>query len=268
MASNTPNIGAPEWDAAQATPWLTNNRAFRIFDAFSAYTIAEDRDLTAPPGACADGARYLLPDAGVLGGAWLGHNSRLAIAKGANAANGWEFAIVEQEGVFVWLRDEGIGLRYDGGWNEVLDTISRLADLSDVSTAGLADGFVLKWDASNGLWYPAPDIQGITTPLEITSTNYDLPNSVAGLYLRFTSDGGKILNVRTQATHALTIGTEFHIRNASLQGNLTITPATGVLINPPVGGSLIIEPSGTVTLKSIHENELDLMGATLVLVSN
>jgi hypothetical protein len=159
VASYTPNVGAPEWDAAQATPWLTTNKALRIFDAFSAYSIIEDRDLTAPPGACADGARYLLPAAGVLGGAWLSHNGQLAIAMGANASNGWLFAVVALEGVFLFVRDENLQIRHDGAaWQPKPDDVAFLNDLVDVDTTGLVDGLVLKWDASNGHWYAAQDM--------------------------------------------------------------------------------------------------------------
>jgi hypothetical protein len=194
VASYTPNVGAPEWDAAQATPWLTTNKALRIFDAFSAYSIIEDRDLTAPPGACADGARYLLPAAGVLGGAWLSHNGQLAIAMGANASNGWLFAVVALEGVFLFVRDENLQIRHDGAaWQPKPDDVAFLNDLVDVDTTGLADGFVLKWDASNGIWYPAPDIDttGITGAQRMSELlDVDLTGLVDGLVLKWDASNG------------------------------------------------------------------------------
>ena len=31
----TPIVGAPDWSAAQATPWVTENKAFRMVEAMA-----------------------------------------------------------------------------------------------------------------------------------------------------------------------------------------------------------------------------------------
>lgn len=309
MPEVTPNVSAPLWDQAQASPWLVHNKGFRIFDAFAAMAIISDRDLDTPPSTPDDGERFLVKATGQ--GAWLGHDGELAIAVGSNASNGWYFANVEVEGMRLMVLDEGIMIQWlNGSWGldagstqrlqDLLDVdttgladgsvmkwdasngvfyfahdltggggssgATRLQDLTDISLTGIADGYTLKYDASNGLFYFAPDIAGIKTPLEITGTSYDLLNSHLDLYLRFTSLAAKTVNVRAQATHALTAGGEWHIRNAGIE-NITLVPATGVSITPPAGGSLIIEPGGTVTLKNIAADVFDLIGQTLVLVS-
>ena len=92
----TPVIGAPEWAAAQASPWTQVNNTFRLLEGFSLRTSVLDRDLTAPPGSCADGARYLVKATAT--GSWAGHDGEVAIAVGANASNGWYFVSVERAG--------------------------------------------------------------------------------------------------------------------------------------------------------------------------
>ncbi len=151
----TPTVGAPEWAAAQETPWITANKARRIFDAFTYRSAVSDRDLLAPPGTCDDGERFLID--GVGSGDWLDHDGEMAIAAGANASNGWIFAVVARDGVTLWVEDEAILIEWIlGAWTPSPDRITYLADLVDVDVAGAADAYVLTYDLSNGLWYAAP----------------------------------------------------------------------------------------------------------------
>lgn len=108
----TPNVQAPEWASAQGSPWTPHNKALRLLDAFAAHSIIEDRNLAAPPGACADGARYLVAAAPT--GLWAGQAGTLAIAVGVNASNGWYFVTVAVEGVELWVRDENIKIIHNG----------------------------------------------------------------------------------------------------------------------------------------------------------
>lgn len=108
----TPIIGAPDWAASQASPWVSENKAKRMIEALARSGIIEDRDLAAPPGACADGACYLI--AGSPTGLWAGHAGELALSIGANAAGGWYFIVVAVEGVELWVRDENIRIRHTG----------------------------------------------------------------------------------------------------------------------------------------------------------
>ncbi|AMK18691.1 DUF2793 domain-containing protein [Sphingobium sp. MI1205] len=111
-----PNTGAPMWAASQASPWDAVNEASFIFDAFASRSIVEDRDLTAPPGSCANGARYLIAAAAT--GLWVGHDGELAIAIGTDASNGWYFANVARHGNQLLVKDEDLLIEYDGAsWN-------------------------------------------------------------------------------------------------------------------------------------------------------
>lgn len=108
----TPKIGAPDWSAAQATPWTTENKAKRMIEALARAGTIEDRDLTAPPGSCADGACYLI--AATATGLWATHDGEMAVAVGANAASGWYFIDVEEEGVQLYVKDENARIEYNG----------------------------------------------------------------------------------------------------------------------------------------------------------
>lgn len=151
----TPTVGAPEWAAAQATPWIPANKARRIFDAFCFRTSVADRDLLAPPGSCADGDRFLINGVGT--GEWDDHDGEMAIAAGVNASNGWIFAVVARNGVTLYVEDEDLLIAWDtSAWVPSGDGVGLLADLADVDVTGAADGYVLTYDLSNGIWYPAP----------------------------------------------------------------------------------------------------------------
>lgn len=112
MSSNTPGVNAPDWDAAQGTPWLTENKAKRMIEALARAGVVEDRDLTAPPGSCGDGACYLVKATAT--GLWAGHAGEMAIAVGTNAASGWYFVPVAKEGTLLWIKDEDVRIRYSG----------------------------------------------------------------------------------------------------------------------------------------------------------
>lgn len=154
MATETPNVAAPMWESAQASPWLTQNLAARIWDALASSVIVEELARNAPPGSCADGAKYIV---GTGSGVWAGHNGQLAVAIGANASNGWQHADVATEGFLLHNKADGLNYRYtSGAWVAFADAVSRLQDLLDVDVGGILDGYVLTWDASNGVFYFAP----------------------------------------------------------------------------------------------------------------
>jgi Protein of unknown function (DUF2793) len=150
----TPITNAPEWEGSQSSPWLPSNKRSRIFDAFCYRTAVADRDLSAPPGTCDDGAKYLVNATGT--GAWVGRDGEIAIAIGENASNGWVFAMAENEGAQIWIEDEETQIEFAGGnWNVSPERIVRFDDLADVVFTGVNDGDTLYWDASNAIWYAA-----------------------------------------------------------------------------------------------------------------
>lgn len=93
-----------------------------------------------------------------------------------------------------------------------------------------------------------------------TSANLDADN--VGKYQRWTNAAAKTLTVLPNATEAIPADAEFHIRNVGA-GDLTIVEDTGVTINPPNSGTLVVPSGGTVTLKRVAEDVFDLLGQTV-----
>jgi hypothetical protein len=110
--SNLPQTGRTLLAEGQAVPETTvNDMAYGLDSGFSR-SIVEDRDLTAPPGSCADGNRYLVKATAT--GAWAGQDGKLAVAVGVNASNGWQFITVAVEGFRLYVRDENVELLHNG----------------------------------------------------------------------------------------------------------------------------------------------------------
>lgn len=85
----------------------------------------------------------------------------------------------------------------------------------------------------------------------------------ASKYLRFThAAAAKTLTVQPNATEALPDNGEWHIRNAAAE-TLTLVAGSGVTINPPSGGTLVLDPQMTVTLKRVAVDTFDLLGQTV-----
>lgn len=202
----TPIAGAPEWAASQASPWLTVNKALRMIEALGGRALVESRSTYSPPAACADGARYLVP--ANPGGLWDtdAADNKLAIAVGANAANGWYYVAIAVEGFEVWVRDENLGLRHNGSSWIAAD---RIQEMFDVDESALQDGYVLKWDASNGVFYGAPDATGAAaaTPFEmviaVSDETTDLTTGTAKITFRMPC-AVNLTEVRASVTTAPT----------------------------------------------------------------
>lgn len=182
-----PRTGSPFWAASQAGPWTPFNKAARIFDAFCFRTSVLDRDLTAPPGSPVDGARYLVATGAT--GAWAAQDGRLAIYNGSGSGDAWLFADVDHDGTEIYVADEGVVIRYESAaWSTVASGTARVQDMNDVDATGITDGQILKWDFSNGLFFPADDNTGGTSAFrgamvkksaDQTSANYSTISAVS-----------------------------------------------------------------------------------------
>ncbi|UIS25219.1 tail fiber protein [Erythrobacter phage vB_EliS-L02] len=113
-----------------------------------------------------------------------------------------------------------------------------------------------------GVKYGTGDPVASSTVTEATAAA-NLLNTNRGKYQRWTATGAKTLTVQPNATEAITQDAEFFIRNAAASGDLTIVAGTGVTINAPFGGSLVMSPGMSATLKRVAENEFDLVGQTV-----
>ena len=112
MPDETPHLRLPYMLAGQAQKHVTHNEALRLLDALVQMSVL-DRNLTAPPGSPADGARYIVASGG--SGAW--DDWDLNVAYWVDGA--W-MKLVPQEGWLVWVADEDMLLVWSGAaWAEV-----------------------------------------------------------------------------------------------------------------------------------------------------
>lgn len=118
-----PKTSGSEWAAAQASPQVPVNGSMRRLDALANRAIIVDRDLTAAPGTCADGANYLVSGTPGGGDAWVGQGGKLATAVGTNAVNGWAFQTVAVEGYQLYVQDENLETQHNGStWVDIVAT--------------------------------------------------------------------------------------------------------------------------------------------------
>lgn len=82
----------------------------------------------------------------------------------------------------------------------------------------------------------------------------------SGNYTRFTNSSAKAYTFDDAETYV--VGAEYHGRNVGA-GDLTITEAGTMTVNPPADGTLVIPQGGTFTVKIVAADEADLFGVTV-----
>lgn len=102
----SPNLGLAYIAAAQAQKHVTHNESIRALDALVQLAV-QDRDLSTPPAAPADGARYIVGPAAT--GTWVGQAGRIA----AFQDGAWAF-YAPVEGWIAWIADEDMACVFDG----------------------------------------------------------------------------------------------------------------------------------------------------------
>lgn len=120
---------------------------------------------------------------------------------------------------------------------------------------------------------PASRVQSVNTRTgAVALTDADVPADVLewntttktaaltdrGVYVYATATGAKTYEFTTTAGGA---AGEYHIRNDAASGDVTLT-ATGVTLKAPKGGTLVLEPGDTVTVKRVASNVFHVFGST------
>lgn len=103
----TANLKLPYILAAQSQKHVTHNEALRALDAVVQLAVL-DKDLSTPPGAPAEGDRYIVGDG--ASGAWAGHTTHVA----AWQDGAWAF-YVPVAGWLAWVDDESQSYLFSGG---------------------------------------------------------------------------------------------------------------------------------------------------------
>ena len=178
---------------------------------------------TVPPGSPVNGDRYIVGASAT--GAWATHDDELAIYR-----DGWQF-YAPPEGASALNLDDGFRYVYlSGAWATAPVAVS-------VTAADVAPAVVI----------------------EATSARTMDPTD-GGKYIRYTGTGAKTCTFDDGDGFAA--NQEFHITNRGASGDVTLTAAGGMTLNAPKGGSLVLEPGDTVTVKIVAADEADVMGST------
>lgn len=203
-----PRTGAAEWGASQASPWETVNLIARLLDAGACRFLIEDRDLTAPPGSCADGACYLVKATAT--GDWAGEDGKLAVAIGANAANGWQFITAAAEGMQLYVRDEDLTILYEGGAWVIVSIANHYRIGFFFTSTPTASEVLLLHVASDAFTFPAnfasPNSMGAVGTNPTASFALDVQRQVGGSG-SFTSIGTITISTGGAFTFATSSGT-------------------------------------------------------------
>lgn len=179
-------------------------------------------DQTAPPVSNADGDLYIVADSAT--GDWAGHDGDLAryVAEG----DFWQFFVAGEQSKIVFNQADGILYYFNNS-------------------------------SSPGVWTAITVGSGVP----VVSESGALLNALANGSAKYTRFSHTTAEYYFDDAEPYTIGAEFHGRYVG-SGSLTIASATGFTINPPAGGSLVIPPDGTFTVKIVAADEADLFGVT------
>jgi len=109
--TDTPRLGLPVIEAAQAQKHVTHNEALALLDTFTQLAV-ESRTLAVPPGSPAEGSCYI-PASGASG-AWSGWGGQIAVFSGG----GW-IRLLPVSGLKAWIKTERLTVTYeDGIWRD------------------------------------------------------------------------------------------------------------------------------------------------------
>jgi len=143
-------------------------------------------------------------------------------------------------------------------WNNLTDyarvfqLTTNATDVTGVVDARVGNGGIFGSSGPIGQATPAALVTDATTARAMDPTD-------ASTYVRFTATGAKTATF--DVADSFINPQEFHIANRATSGDLTLV-GTGITLNPPKSGSLVLEPGDTATIKFISSSVADVLGAT------
>lgn len=144
-----------------------------------------------------------------------------------------------------------------GAWSDFAFTISSFEIIlwHDNATAEAANAVI----NADGTFSRSLVSHNPNPLLEVFGASRAFIKADVNKYARYTASGAKTATF--DSSEGFTAGDAFHITNRAASGNITIS-GTGVTFNAPKGGTLVLEPKDTVTVKFISPTEADVMGST------
>ncbi|HXF90175.1 MAG TPA: DUF2793 domain-containing protein [Xanthobacteraceae bacterium] len=127
---DTPHLGLPLIEAAQAQKHVTHNEALVRLDTLVQLAVLS-RSLTAPPAAPAEGDRYIVKATG--SGAFAGKDNQLA----QFSNGGWLF-YPPKVGWLAFIADEGVLVAWDGSaWVSAVSSAGDISELQNLLRLGV-----------------------------------------------------------------------------------------------------------------------------------
>jgi hypothetical protein len=133
MTDTTANLLLPFIQAAQAQKHITHNEALRLLDGLTQISVL-NRNLAAPPGNPAEGARYIVASGAT--GLWAGWDGDVAFYAGG----AW-LRLPARTGWVVWVQDEArVVVRIGSVWTPLEAAMGLLSQAASVNVAQGAMG--------------------------------------------------------------------------------------------------------------------------------
>ena len=236
--TNQPNIGLHAgWTANEANWGDKMNANLRAIDTLMQSRVLSSA-LDTPPGGAAEGDAYVIPSS--ASGAWSGQASKIARWSVAGmVAPGWEY-YTPKVGWIVWDILAALPMRYTAtGWESGLTTIAGVA--------GLSGALIAKAPSE------VPVVNSVTSTLTFALEH-------AGAVVRQSNAAAITDTIPDNATVEFKVGAVISIRQVAA-GQITITPASGVVLNIPTGFVAKTRAQGSVILvHKVSLNTWDLTG--------
>lgn len=230
------------WLPAQDSPEIPVNENFEALSHMA--TFAKDPTTTT-------GLTW-----GYLGGRWGG----FAVTAGTLAlpANKTLYVTASRSTGAVSVSDANTAWNNESGHARIYKLITGAATVTAVEDYRAGAGGV------HGTTTTEPSGGGgtpVAVVVPVATAAYNVTPGDAGYYLRFTTAGVKTATF--DAAASFSVNEEYHVTNRAVSGALTLS-GTGVVLNQPKGGTLVLEPGDTVTVKFVGQTEADVLGSTKV----
>jgi hypothetical protein len=174
--TDSPHLGLPYLDAAQAQKHVTHNEALRLLDALVQLSV-NARNMTSTPPSPAEGGRWLVGSSAT--GAFAGNSNRVA----AFLDGLWHF-FVPQKGWHAYVESEGAFILFDGtNWNDIGYFFHALQNLAQLGIGTTADTTNILAAKLNGALFTAKAVaEGGTGDMRQTLNKSSTGNTVSQLY--------------------------------------------------------------------------------------
>lgn len=209
-----------------------------------------------------------VPSTAGSGAAWGGISGTLADQTDLAAAlGGKEASLTAGSNITIDRTDPDnpvISASGGGGSGGMTNPMTTAGDIITGGAAGAAQRLAAGVDGQRLTMVSGAPAWAYDLGTTITESTTSRTAALTGLgnYIRFTNASASAFTIPPQSSVAWPADSEIHVRRAAA-GNLTLTPGSGVTLNAPSGGSLVLTNAMTVTLKRVAADVWDVIGQTV-----